>query len=83
MAKKHFWSICTDSYPYQTFCSTWFRIGLMTLLVGLVIWRYSTLSENEKKRVDQKRRLRQARRDSIRLIVFSLSVIVYFIYYYG
>jgi len=78
MAKKHFWSICTDSTGYQTFCSIWFRIFLVALIVGFVIWHYSHLSEEDKERIHQGRH----RRRRLRIIIggtIAAGLVIYYI----
>ena len=76
MGKKNFWSICTDSNGYETFCSIWFRIFFVALIVGFVIWRESTLSEDDKQRRHERRHERRHRR----MYIFFAIVGVFIIY---
>tara|TARA_Y100001970_G_scaffold248440_1_gene318008 strand:+ start:2512 stop:2766 length:255 start_codon:yes stop_codon:yes gene_type:complete len=79
MGKKHFWSICTDSTGYQTFCSIWFRIFLVALLIGFITWRYSTLSEEDKQRRHE--RWKQRRHDRRILAGIFIAVIIIYVGY--
>ena len=75
MGKKHFWSICTDSLGHQTFCSIWFRIFLVALLIGFITWRYSTLSEEDKQRRHERRHERRHRRMYIFFAIVGVIII--------
>ena len=75
MGKNHFWSICTDSIGYQTFCSIWFRIFLVALLLGFITWRYSTFSEEDKQRRHERWKQRRYDRRIWTVVIFAVIII--------